>query len=351
MRNTITWSCAICFIPEILKIYYGSTHMIRKVYPTAVRFAEYMQTWERKGGLILHGLGDWGRDIAFGNLQANIETAVYYKCLQCLAMMAKELGHQQDIKRFSAWASRIYGVYNKHLLVIDDETYKHSYYTSLDNYPTKDRVAVAQAIALQFEMVPKEHVKGVQQAFLDDVADGVMRSGEIGLRYLFNTLDDLRRPDIVLKMARQEEHPSYMRFLRRGETTLLEFWQDECRSKCHDMLGTIYEWFYAAVLGVKPIDDAYKTFSVRPPYESEFNEVEGTVDCPYGLIEVYFRRSTSVISLELTVPMSTTATLDLPDAHGKANVERVGGSSREIAVEESAIELKHGKYCITIKTS
>jgi hypothetical protein len=27
-----------------------------------------------------------------------------------------------------------------------------------------------------------------------------------------------------------------MRFLRRGETTLLEFWQDECRSKCHDML-------------------------------------------------------------------------------------------------------------------
>jgi hypothetical protein len=33
--------------------------------------------------LIEHGLGDWGRGIAFGNNQANIETAVYYRCLQC----------------------------------------------------------------------------------------------------------------------------------------------------------------------------------------------------------------------------------------------------------------------------
>jgi hypothetical protein len=28
---------------------------------------EYMKTKERKGGLIEHGLGDWGRGIAFGN--------------------------------------------------------------------------------------------------------------------------------------------------------------------------------------------------------------------------------------------------------------------------------------------
>lgn len=81
-------------------------------------------------------------------------------------------------------------------------------------------------------------------------------------------------------MARQEEHPSYVRFLRRGETTLPGIMQDECRSKCHDMLGTIYEWFYAHVLGLKPTTDAYRTFSVNPPYQSEFEEVQGNVDCP-----------------------------------------------------------------------
>lgn len=350
MRNCITWSCAICFIPEIFKKYYGSTYMIKKVYPAAVRFVEYMQTWERKGGLIMHGLGDWGRDIAFGNLQANIETAVYHKCLKCLEMMAQELRKENDVKRFGDWAARIYEVYNKELLITDDRDYPHSYYTSLDVFPKRDRVAVAQAIALQFDMVPEEHITGVQQAFLAEVDDGVMRSGEIGLRYLFMTLDDLRRPDIVLKMARQEEHPSYMRFLRRGETTLLEFWQDECRSKCHDMLGTIYEWLYAAVLGVKPIEEAYRVFEIRLPWESEFDEVEGTVDCPYGLIGVNLKREREAgkVNLDIEVPMSTTAVLRLAASHGKVNVTQKHGKNWEVEAEEREIRLEHGKYSIVI---
>jgi len=180
-----------------------------------------MQTWERKGGLIVHGLGDWGRDIAFGNLQANIETAVYYKCLQCLEMMATEMGLEGDAKCFHQGAERVYGVYNTNLLVAKDSEYGHAYYTSLDNHPSRDRTAVAQAIALKFGMVSQQHIADVQKAFLEAIHHDnyVMRSGEIGLRYLFMTLDDLRRPDIVLRMARQEEHPSYMRFLRRGETT------------------------------------------------------------------------------------------------------------------------------------
>ncbi|KAF2165015.1 glycoside hydrolase family 78 protein [Zasmidium cellare ATCC 36951] len=351
MRNCITWSCAVCFIPDLLKKYYGVTHMIKKVYPSAVRFVEYMQSWERKGGLIMHGLGDWGRDIAFGNLQANIETAVYHKCVKCLEMMAIELGKAGDAERFKTWAAEIYSVYNDHLLVTNDPEHPQSYYTSLDDHPRRDRHAVAQAIALQFGMVPAEHIADVQKTFLADVADGVMRSGEIGLRYLFITLDDLRRPDLVLKMARQEDHPSYMRFLRRGETTLLEFWQDDCRSKCHDMLGTIYEWFYAAVLGIKPIEDAYRTFSIRPPYESEFDEVQGNVDCPYGQIKVHFRRERDAgkVLLDLVVPVSTTATLELPDLHVAVLLEPWKGPKLELGSNERRVKISHGKYIVTME--
>ncbi|KXS97123.1 hypothetical protein AC578_2905 [Pseudocercospora eumusae] len=349
MRNCITWSCAVCFIPQILKDYYGSTHMIRKVYPAAVRFVEYMQTWERKGGLIEHGLGDWGRDIAFGNLQANIETAVYYKCLQCLTMMASELGLKRDVVRFEEWAARIYKVYNEHLLVAEDASDPQAYYTSLDNPGVRDKTAVAQAIALQFKLVPVEHIADVQKTFLRAVSDGKMRAGEIGLRYLFNTLDDLRRPDLVLKMARQEQHPSYMRFLRRGETTLLEFWQDDCRSKCHDMLGTIYEWFYAAVLGLKPTSEAYKTFAIRPPYDSEFDEVQGSVDCPYGVVEVRYTHKTTVsVELDIVVPMSTIATLELPVRFTRALLRPKWAMEREIETARKSIDLEPGSYHINI---
>ncbi|KAF7946843.1 uncharacterized protein EAE97_004092 [Botrytis byssoidea] len=236
LHDTITWGCALILIPDILQRYYGTTKSIAKMYRAGERYMAYIKGKERFGGLIEHGLGDWGRGIAHGNAQAILK--------QLFIMNHKKKSWEKEAKR-------IYDVYNQHLLVTNDPSRPHAYYTSRDDYPNRDCDAVCQALALQFNMVPEAHISAVQASFLSDVSDGKLRSGEIGLRHLFNTLGDLGRTDLVLQMARQEEHPSYMRFLRRGETTLLEFWQDECRSKCHDMLGSILEWFYVYVLGLK----------------------------------------------------------------------------------------------------
>ncbi|KAL4804679.1 bacterial alpha-L-rhamnosidase-domain-containing protein [Aspergillus unguis] len=348
LHDTITWGCAIAFLPELIKRYYGSTEVFDKIYLPCVRYMEYMKTKERQGGLIEHGLGDWGRDIAFGNHQANIETAVYYRCLRNVALMAKELGYEADGTKYTEWADRIYAVYNKHLLITDKSTRPYAFYTSLDNPGTYDCTQVAQSVALQFGLVPEEHRADIIKAFLSacSASNNRMEAGEIGLKYLWNTLaePDVDRPDIVLEMARQEEHPSYMRFLRRGETTLLEFWQDLCRSKCHDMLGTIYEWFYEAVLGVKPIGDAYKTWSLRPPFKSEFGVVQGEVDCPYGLFKIRYERSDAVAKLEVGVPTSTTCTLVLPPG-----AKIVDGLSPGIeSVGRNGVQLPQGRYQISI---
>ncbi|KAJ5477171.1 hypothetical protein N7539_007315 [Penicillium diatomitis] len=326
LHDTITWGCALCFLPDILLKYYGSTHVFPQVYPAAVRYMEYMRTKERLGGLIEHGLGDWGRDIAFGNHQANIETAIYYRCLQCVEMMARELGKADEAERFRRWASRIYNVYNQHLLVTDDPSRPYAYYTSLDNYPERDCTAISQAMALQFKLVPVEHQKDVMAAFVNDCSDGRMRAGEIGLRFLFNTLADAKRPDLVLQMARQEEHPSYMRFLR-----------------------TIYEWFYAAILGLKPVGNAYRTFEIEPPYEAEFDFVEGAVDSPYGLIEVKFQRDAKkVVTVNLRVPFGTSAIVKRP-TNSQVEVTREGCTKTMIG--DDTLQVQHGNYQITIQPS
>ncbi|KAH0152899.1 alpha-L-rhamnosidase, partial [Aureobasidium melanogenum] len=209
--------------------------------------------------------------------------------------------------------------------------------------------AVAQAYALQFNMVPAQHIASVQRAFLASVSDNRIRSGELGLKCIFETLIDLHRPDIVLAMARQEEHPSYMRFLRRGETTFLEFWQDECRSKSHDLFCTIHEWFYAGVLGISPDGDAYKTFRIEPPYGSEFKDVEGHVDCPYGRIRVKFRQTDERVALDVSVPVGTQASILVPESFGTSiDVLR---SKRVVMVETSGqyLVLNNGNYSITFR--
>ncbi|KAJ4353201.1 uncharacterized protein N0V89_004927 [Didymosphaeria variabile] len=350
LHDTITWGGAVALLPEILRFYYGSTQTFEKLFEPCVRYMEYIRTKERDGGLVEHGLGDWGRDIAFGNNQANIETAIYYRCLRNIQRMAHELGRSEDERRFREWADRIYAVYNERLLVTDKTLHPYAFYTSRDEPGKQDRNMVAQAFALQFDLVPREHVADVQRAFLADCADAGNRiqAGEIGLKYLWNTLADVDRPDIVLEMARQEEHPSYMRFIRQGETTLNEFWQDACRSKSHDMLGTIYEWFYNAVLGLKPETEAYKTWTVKPPLKSEFKHVEGSVECPYGKIEIEYERDEEGcdVRMKVTVPTSTTGFLLLPSDSSSVSIRRIREGRTDDGASEtgSRIALKAGRY-------
>ncbi|KAL4924812.1 bacterial alpha-L-rhamnosidase-domain-containing protein [Aspergillus undulatus] len=349
LHDTITWGCAIAFLPELIKRYYGSTHVFERIYQPCVRYMEYMHSKERKGGLIEHGLGDWGRDIAFGNHQANIETAVYYRCLRNVALMAHELGYSEDEKKYTAWADRIYAVYNKHLLITDKTIRGQAFYTSLDNPEETDCTMVAQSIALQFGLAPTQYRADIITSFLSacSASGNRIEAGEIGLKYLWNTLadPDVNRPDIVLEMARQEEHPSYMRFLRRGETTLSEFWQDACRSKCHDMLGTIYEWVYEGVLGVRTESDAYRSWSLRPPFNSEFGKVEGEVECPYGVIKARFeRKEGGNVEVGVRVPTGTVCTLYIP-AYGRV----VEGLDSESFVNEGQVVLTQGTYELVVQ--
>ncbi|EOA84311.1 glycoside hydrolase family 78 protein [Exserohilum turcica Et28A] len=355
LHDTITWGGAVALLPEILRFYYDSTHSFEKLFDPCVRYMEYIRTKERHGGLIEHGLGDWGRDIAFGNNQANIETAIYYRCLRNIQRMAHELRRFDAEERFREWADGIFKVYNQHLLVTDKKLYPYAFYTSRDNPGTQDRNMVAQAIALQFHLVPSAHIPDIQRAFLAccAAAKNRMQAGEIGLKYIWNTLADLERPEIVLEMARQEGHPSYMRFLRQGETTLNEFWQDACRSKSHDMLGTIYEWLYSAVLGLAPETEAYRTWTLKPPLNSEFKRVEGCVECPYGHIRVEYETDDERhnVRMKITVPTSTTGYLLLPrESSLVAIVRRQDGVDSDARMETGCrIRLNPGHYDLQLK--
>ncbi|KZZ94015.1 alpha-rhamnosidase [Ascosphaera apis ARSEF 7405] len=354
LHDTISWGCAIAVLPELIKKYYGWTGVItEKLFAGAMRYMEYMRTRERRGGLIEHGLGDWGVGIAFGNHQANLETAMYHRCLKACEMMAVELGKsKEEVKGLKKWAERVKEVYNRELLVTDKSQYGYAYYTSLDEPGARDRTMVAQAVAIQCDMVPASYRPDIIRAFIAAAEDSenVMKAGELGLRYLWATfaMPEVNRPDIVLAMCRQDEHPSYMRFLRRGETTLSEFWQDECRSKCHDMLGTIYEWMYAYVMGVTVVEDGWKVWRLRVPVKSEFNAVEGTVDCPYGTVGVRWKRdeddSDNMIRGVVEVPTSTRCVIEV---EGKEILARRDGAGEERGSDR--VEIGAGEWELLVK--
>lgn len=130
--------------------------------------------------------------------------------------MTLELGKSEAEACFHLWAGRICEVCNEWLLVTVNIVYPYVLYTSRNKPWNQDRSMVAQAVGLQFDHVPSQNIADIQRAFLDDcaTANNYIQAGEFGLEYLWNTLADLDRSDIVLELARQEEDPSYMRGLQ-----------------------------------------------------------------------------------------------------------------------------------------
>ena len=117
--------------------------------------------------------------------------------------------------------------------------------------------------------------------------------------------------DIVHDMILQKEHPSYYRFVEKGETCLPEFWSDEARSRDHDMMGSILEWFYRYVAGISS-EDGYSSIRIEPRLPKALDWAECRYQSLTGLVEVSVRRKEGGrLEVSCRIPANTVGTLEV----------------------------------------
>ena len=162
-----------------------------------------------------------------------------------------------------------------------------AYYRTYDANEEFELTQTNQALPLYFGMVPKEARAGVEKALVKLCEGNHLVCGEVGLVYILRSLAAIGRNDIIFDMITREQHPSYLRFVKQGETTLPEFWRDDARSRNHDMMGHIMEWFFAEVAGIKG-DAGFETVSIKPAckgfvksFECEYDSVRGKIRVVY----------------------------------------------------------------------
>ena len=74
-----------------------------------------------------------------------------------------------------------------------------------------------------------------------------------------------RQFQLMTDILRQWDYPGYMDMIRKGATTTWESW-DGNRSRVHNCYNGIGIWFYQAVAGIRPDEDApgYRHFFIDP---------------------------------------------------------------------------------------
>lgn len=311
--DIIPWGSSLILGLLERRRFYGETGDRAAYYPVMARYVEYeygkyLQYPTLYGGpadahFLRHGLGDWGTWKEEENARENVETAYLYQDLVQTAKLASELGDQDGAARYGAWAEALKRDYNAALLVQNDAGCW--YYRAYQGDPAAV-VQTNQALPLCFGMVPEDKISSVTESFLSSTADHRIKAGEIGLPYILRLLGELGQCDTVQDMILQNEHPSYYRFVEQRETTLPEFWDDQARSRNHDMMGSILEWLYRYMAGISS-EDGYQTVRIVPQLPSGVQYVRCTYRSITGTVEVTAERLASdALRLRCCIPVNTT---------------------------------------------
>jgi alpha-L-rhamnosidase len=225
-----------------------------------------------------------------------------------IAKIAGILGKTEDVKKYNELADKIAKAFNeKHF----DK--KNSTYTG--------NTQTANLIPLNFGIVPKEYEKAVAASIAENVKakDNHLTTGFLGVSLLLPTLSDYGYNDLAYKVASQKTYPSWGYTVEKGATSIWELWNGDTEgpsmnSRNHFALGSVGEWFYGYLGGIKPTSDmpGFKKIILAPMPVNGLDWAEANLETTYGVVASRWKRNGNTISYNFTIPVNTTAEFQLP---------------------------------------
>lgn len=280
-------------------LFYGDKQVIADNYEMGKKYLEHLKTKQNAEGFLNYGLGDWGNP---DNQLAreNVETAFLYADAITLAEFAEILGEKEDEVQLRQFAEEIKENYNQRLLV-QDEKGKWCY-RSFEHTEKLVITQACEALPLYWGMVPEDKVSDVAEAFRQTFLEKrAFASGEVGLPYIIQTASRYGMNELICSFIMKPEHPSYYAFVKEGLTTLGEYWEENPRSHCHDMMGHIIEWYYNGLAGIKPLEPGFKKVLIKPYLPESMNYMKCRYESVSGMIQVILTRKDGRVEVETDI--------------------------------------------------
>jgi alpha-L-rhamnosidase len=317
--DEINWGNAIILVPGFLRQLYGDVETAARYYEPMVRFADYIARQKAVGHIVDAALADWvSAEPVSGRITG---TWGYYLMIKELAALAAATGHTGDAGRYQDLSAEIAAAFHRTFWDPSRRLYA-------DNGAVSQS---AQALALDAGLVPEPE----RQAVLDGLVamiyafhpngDGPHFSGgTIGMAPTVRALSAGGRDDVLWDLIHEDEQPSYGYFMEStvanpgGMTTMGERW-NRGDSKNHMILAQIEEWFHAGLAGIRAAEGtvAYRELVIQPKVVGDLTHVRGHYVTPHGTARSEWKRSGKRLTLTVTVPPNTTATVHVPTLGGR----------------------------------
>ncbi len=332
----VAWGAAISIMPWEYYLHYGSLDILEDSYPAMKDYIRYMQTWVDEDG-IMHqqrtgrdgkvlrwfNLGEW---VTPGDLPPDdlVHTFYFWRCADLTSKSAKVLGKEGEARKYADLAEKTKQAFHSRFYNNEKGTYGD---------------AGANVFALKMG-VPENQYKKVVSALEENMIgnDGHLDTGIFGTQFLFETLSENGLHHLAYEAMNKKEEPGYGRWLTLGATTTWEHW-DTGGSHNHPMFGGGLVWYYRKLAGMNadPENPGYRHIIFRPQPVDELSFAKYYNNTAYGEAGIYWKKENNVFSMDVTVPVGSTATVYVPAGENQQILE----NGKEIVNSEL---LKSGGY-------
>ncbi|NQX66164.1 family 78 glycoside hydrolase catalytic domain [Paenibacillus alba] len=186
------------------------------------------------------------------------------------------------------------------------------------------------ALALAWSLVPDQ----LRDAALTRLVGKIEAAGDLaatgfhGTKHLMEVLSENGHESLAFRLLLREQYPSWLYSVLQGATTIWERWdgwtvangfQDPgMNSLCHYAFGSVGEWLYRHVGGIRldPTASGFSRSVIRPRPLGGIHSAKCEYDSIQGLISTKWTLQSDVFELMLTVPANGTAFVHMPSEEG-----------------------------------
>jgi len=354
-KGTPAWADAGVICPWTIYEMYGDKRILERHLPAMTKWVEYMR--QHSKNLIRDGdrgsdYGDW-LSIGADTPKDLIGTAFFAYSTHLLAKSYRALGREAEAAQYERMFEDIKAAFNQR-------------YVSSDGRITGN-TQCAYAMALKFELLPEDlRAKAAGYLVADIRAKGNhLSTGFVGVSYLLPVLTQMGYAEVAYQLLQQDTFPSWLFSVKHGATTIWERWdgwtpekgfQDPgMNSFNHYSLGSCGEYLFGGISGIRAASPGFKRIVIEPVIGDSLTWAKASFDSVHGKIVSGWSRGEGQLSVNVSVPVNTTATILIP-AKSAADLTESGKPikrAKGVKVERldngiAQLQVSSGEYRFTV---
>jgi alpha-L-rhamnosidase len=341
----ISWESAFLITQYYLYLYYNDTEIIKELYELDKKWMDKV-AWLHPEGIVDKGLSDHE---SMEPVPVQLTgTCHYLQCARIMKTFASVMGDKTNEAKYEMLSANLQKMIQAEFWdkPVTGEINRQTLFSTL----------------LYHGIVPDNELAAAEDSLLNAVKNGPsghFSTGIFGTKYILESLSEYQSPQMVFDIVNSKVYPGWGFMIDRGGTTIWETWKesDNTYSNCHPMFGTVTEWFYRWLGGIRPDpqNPGFKEFTLAPATPEGLEFVKCKYHCHHGLIiSDWKKEQPGRYRFEITIPKGCFANVNLPfNQVQNISIELKDGGmlSRNIkGLKTGKFKLRGGKYIIIAAT-